>query len=111
MAVQCSSSIARRVALGMAGAALALLSGCVVAPLGPYEVGAPVDYPAAPVYGSPYYYGAPSYYWGPPAVSLGFHGRFGGGRNWNGGHHGGQRGHWGQGGRRGGFQGGGNRRP
>ena len=30
MAVECSSSLTRRVALGAAGAALALLGGCVV---------------------------------------------------------------------------------
>lgn len=92
MAVQCSSSLGRRLALGGAGAALALLAGCVAVPAGPYEVGAPVVYPGA-VYGAPYYapgyaypygypyYGRP-YYWG-PSFSLGLWGGWGGGhRHW-----------------------------
>ena len=105
MVVQCSSSLARRTALGVAGVALALLGGCVVAPVEPYEVGAPVVYSGAayaPYYGSSYYYGAPYYrpYYG-PSVSLGIWGGWGGGRHWRG--HGGRgdhhwRGHPGRGG-------------
>ena len=88
MLLRCSSSLARRLATGAAGLALALLGGCVVAPVGPYEVGAPVVYSDgayAPYYGNAYYgaptyYGAPYYrpYWG-PAVSLGIWGGWGGG--------------------------------
>ena len=66
MAVECSSSLTRRVALGAAGAALALLGGCVVVSAEPYEIGAPVVYSGAayaPYYGSAYY-GAPAYYYG-----------------------------------------------
>lgn len=68
MAVECSSSLTRRVALGAAGAALALLGGCVVVSAEPYEIGAPVVYSGAayaPYYGSAYY-GAPAYYYGAP---------------------------------------------
>ncbi len=90
MVLRCSSSAARRLALGAAGLALALLGGCVVAPVEPYEIGAPVVYSGgayAPYYGNAYYgaptyyYGAPYYrpYWG-PTVSLGIWGGWGGGR-------------------------------
>ncbi len=95
MAVECSSSLKRCVALGAAAAALALLGGCVVAPADPYEIGAPVVYSStvyAP-YGGSVYYGAPVYpgyyhapgyrpYWG-PAVSIGIWGGSGG-RHWHG---------------------------
>lgn len=94
MAVQCSPSMARRWALGLAGAALALLGGCVAVPVAPYEVGAPVAYPDA-VYSSPYYYGTPYYYgavpyyygrpyYGGPSLSLGIYGRSGSGHHWRG---------------------------
>ncbi|MDO5625939.1 MAG: hypothetical protein Q4G71_14770 [Pseudomonadota bacterium] len=95
----------RRAALALAAAgAVTLLAGCVVAPVEPYEVGAPVVYSSAygpaPVYGyggypygysAPYYgspYGGPSYYGAPP-VSLGFYGVWGDrgrdrGRDWRG---------------------------
>ena len=99
MVVQCSSSLARRAALGVAGVALALLGGCVVAPVEPYEVGAPVVYSGTPYYyggyeAPAYYYGAPYYrpYWG-PAVSLGFFGSWGSGNRWHG-HRGGGDRHW-----------------
>ncbi|QTD47024.1 hypothetical protein [Ottowia testudinis] len=88
MVFQCSSSLARRAALGTAGAALALLTGCVVAPVEAYDMGAPVVY-TAPGYASyhgPAYYRAPYYapYWG-PSLSLGIHGGFGGsGGHWRG---------------------------
>lgn len=100
MVVECSSSLARRLALGAAGAALALLGGCVVAPMEPYELGAPVVYSSATVlapYGGSVYYGvpaytygpgyyAPGYYYGPywrPSVSIGIWGGSGG-RHWHG---------------------------
>ena len=94
MAVECSSSLTRRVALGAAGAALALLGGCVVVSAEPYEIGAPVVYSGAayaPYYGSAYY-GAPAYYYGAPgyypywrpSVSLGIWGGWGGGSHWHG---------------------------
>ena len=62
MAVQPSSSLARRTALGLAAGALALLGGCVVAPIDGYgyDVGAPVAYPSG-TYSAPYYYEAPAY--------------------------------------------------
>ncbi|MDO5691478.1 MAG: hypothetical protein Q4G70_03220 [Pseudomonadota bacterium] len=83
--------MARRIALGVAGAALALLGGCVVAPVEPYEIGAPVVYSGTvytPYYGGTYY-GAPTYYYGAPvyqpywrpSMSLGI---WGGGRHWHG---------------------------
>ncbi|HMT63949.1 MAG TPA: hypothetical protein PKE22_03790, partial [Ottowia sp.] len=58
--------------------------GCVVAPVEPYDVGAPVAYPA---YGStvvtPGYYSAPApYYYGAPSVSLGVWGWSDGHRRW-----------------------------
>ena len=64
---------ARGLGAGVLAAALALLGGCVVAPVESYDVGAPVAYPA---YGStvvtPGYYSAPApYYYGAPSVSLG----------------------------------------
>ncbi|WOP14293.1 hypothetical protein [Ottowia sp. SB7-C50] len=111
MVVKCSSSLARRLAAGAGVALAALLGGCVVAPVGPYEVGAPVVYSNpgyAPYYGNAYYgapaayYSAPYYraYWG-PTVSLGIWGGWGGGRSY------GHRGHHGHGahgrGGRGGF--------
>lgn len=108
------SFLARRWPLGAGVLSLALLGGCVVAPVGAYDVGAPVAYPAYPAYGNYPVYGAPVYaspwYWGAPAVSLGFYGRFGGGRrgpDW--GHRNPGAGHWAPGNRpgRGGFQGGG----
>ena len=87
MAVGCSSSLARRGALLLAGGALALLGGCVVAPIDPYyEVGAPVVVQPGPAYT---YYGAPYYaapysawqrpYYAAPPVSIGIWGRVGGG--------------------------------
>ena len=109
MAVECSSSLTRRVALGAAGAALALLGGCVVVSAEPYEIGAPVVYSGAayaPYYGSAYY-GAPAYYYGAPgyypywrpSVSLGIWGGWGGGGMGGGG--------WGGGSSGGGWSGGG----
>ena len=95
MAVECSSSLKRRAALGAAAMAAALLGGCVVAPMEPYEIGVPVVYSSTvytPYYGGAYY-GAPLYYYGPPAyyrpywgpsVSLGIWGGWGGGRHWHG---------------------------
>lgn len=91
MAVECSSSLTRRLALGVAGVALALLGGCVLAPVEPYEIGAPVVYSGAAYDGS-VYYGAPTYYYGAPqayrywgpAWSLGFYGRYDGDRHWRG---------------------------
>lgn len=116
MASHKPSSLARRLSLALAGAAAVLLSGCVMAPIGPYDVGAPVAYPAYgnyPVYGAPTYYGWP--YWGGPAVSLNLYGRVGGGHRsppprWNRRGHGG--GHWAPGSRppRGSFSGGGRQR-
>ena len=85
MAVQCSPRMARRMGLGAAAAALALLGGCVAVPADSYQVGDPVAYPAA-TYGDVYYapgystYPAP-YYYGPP-VSVGVYG-WSGGRNWH----------------------------
>jgi len=110
MAIQCSSRMGRRLGLGIAAVALALLGGCVVAPMDPYAVGAyPVgNYPASGevypatvdnnAYYAPYYYGYPAAYYSPyyyggypyygysapyyygPSLSLGW---FGGG--WSGG--------------------------
>lgn len=113
MARPVSFIFVRRLLLGVGALALALLGGCVVAPIGAYDVGDPVAYPAYPaypVYGGYPVYGATPWYWGAPAVSLGFYGRFGGGRghrNWNHGGHGNQ--HWAPGNRpgRGGFNRGG----
>lgn len=93
MAVECSSSWARRAALALTAGGLLALGGCVVAPVDPYyDIGAPVVYSGsayAPYYGSPYY--GPTYYSAPyyrpylaPSVSLGFYGSFGGGRHWRG---------------------------
>lgn len=82
MRAEMTSSGLRRLALGAAGAALALLGGCVVAPVGAYDVGVPVvSYPTEPVYGvyGPPVYAGP-YFWGPPALSFNFHGRWDGGR-------------------------------
>ena len=75
---------ARGLGAGVLAAALALLGGCVVAPVEPYDVGAPVAYPA---YGStlvtPGYYSAPApYYYGAPSVSLGVWGWSDGHRRW-----------------------------
>ena len=88
MAVRASSRLTRRLAGAAALAALAVLGGCVVAPVGPYDVGTPVAYPAGsygyPVYGDAYY-GSPYYsapYWG-PAVSLGVYGWSGGHNHWD----------------------------
>ena len=71
-----SVAIPRRAALVLAGGALALLGGCVVAP--PYDPGAPVypaaTYPAQPYYdyyGAPYY--APTYPAYTPSLSLGIY--------------------------------------
>ncbi len=94
MAVQPSSSLARRTALGLAAGALALLGGCVVAPVDAYDVGAPVVYPST-TYSAPYYYDAPVYggapYYQPyysPSLSLGIYGHTGnrwrGDDNWRG---------------------------
>lgn len=97
MAWQPISTLARRLRLAGLGVSLALLAGCAVVPADSYVVGAPVVYPApaygvygydaAPVYVRPYGWG----YWGPPSVSLGFYGHFGGYRGWHGrpGYHGG----------------------
>ncbi|MBP7454021.1 MAG: hypothetical protein KA914_14650 [Ottowia sp.] len=96
MAVQPSSSLARRTALGLAAGALALLGGCVVAPIDGYgyDVGAPVAYPSG-TYSAPYYYEAPAYgsgYYGTPyysqpyynpSISLGIYGGSRG-NNWRG---------------------------
>jgi hypothetical protein len=118
MAVRCSSSWIRRSGLLLAGAMLAALGGCVVAPVDPYyEVGAPVMVQPGPSY----YYGAPYYaspywsrpYYAAPPVSIGIHGWFGSGsgRHWRG-DRGGHRGHWSHrgGGHRGDFGGRGGRR-
>lgn len=58
-----------------ATAALMLLSGCVMAPVEPWEIGEPVVTSGAVYYGSypGYYYGPPAYYY-PPAVSLSLYG-------------------------------------
>lgn len=87
MAVQCSSRVARVLGLGAAATALALLGGCVVAPVDPYQVGEPVAYPAA-TYNGGYYYG-PGYYGGysvpyyyGPALSLGIYGGYNNSRGW-----------------------------
>ena len=89
MAVRCSSSFARRGALALAAGALALLGGCVVAPIDPYyEVGAPMVVQPGPSYGysTPYYaapyYGGPYWqrpYYAAPPVSIGIWGHVGGG--------------------------------
>lgn len=96
MAVRCSSSLARRLALALAATALAGLGGCVVAPVDPYhEIGAPVlvqpgyAYQGAPY--TPYYYPAPYAYWprpyyAAPPVSIGIWGHIGG-RHRHGHHH------------------------
>lgn len=91
--------LTRRLSLVLAGTAVVLLAGCVVAPVGPYDVGTPVAYPAYPAYGSYPVYAGPSYYgwpyWGAPAVSLSLYGRVGGGHHrpsWNRPNHGGS--HW-----------------
>lgn len=83
MAATSSLRVRRRVALAvLAASSLALLGGCVVAPAGSYEVGAPVVYSGSTAYGSygypyggttVYHYGSPYGYATPP-VSLGFHG-------------------------------------
>jgi hypothetical protein len=71
-------------------AAMLALGGCVVAPVGPYEVGNPTVYSADGVaYGGGPYYSAPygyypyaaPYYWG-PSLSLGFYGGWGGGHGY-----------------------------
>lgn len=116
MAVQRSFFSARRlVGWTAAAATLALVGGCVVAPVGPYDIGTPVAYPADggysyPIYGNSYYsapyYGAPAF-WG-PSVSLGLYGWSGGydhgHRDWHGGgrpyYGGGGRPHYGGGGGR-----------
>ena len=83
MAVQCSSRTARRLGLGAAAAALALLGGCVVAPVEPYQVGDPVAYPATVsgdvYYGGTGYYGYP--YYGVPSLSFGVYQGWGGWRD------------------------------
>ena len=90
MAVQQSFSLVRRAALGLAAGALALLGGCVVAPVDGYgygyDTGAPVVDPDAS-YSAPYYYGAPAYYGTPyygPNVSLGIYGGSYNDRRWRG---------------------------
>ena len=87
MAVQCSTPVIcgaglRRLGLLGAATVLAVLGGCVVAPVDGYDVGAPMVYTDG-AYGTPYYYNAPAYgnyygapyYYGTPyygpAVSLG----------------------------------------
>lgn len=113
MAKAVSFVLARRLPLGAGALTLALLGGCVVAPIGAYDVGDPVAYPAYsaypayPVYGGYPVYGPSPWYWGAPTVSLGFYGRFGGGRghrHWEG-HRGHGDHHWTPGSRpgRGGF--------
>ena len=102
MAVLQSSSFARRAALGVAAGALALLGGCVVAPVDGYgygyDTGAPVVYPSATYYETPNYYygGSPGYYSQPyygPSLSLGVYGnsydrrRWRGNDGWRGGNH------------------------
>ena len=110
MAVQQSSSFARRAALGVAAGALALLGGCVVAPIDGYgygyDTGAPLVYPGGTYYEAPNYYGGAPYYYGQPyygpSLSLGIYGgssshRWHGNNGWRGnsGWHGnGDRGHW-----------------
>ena len=111
MAAPNSSSLVRRAGLLLAGGVLAVLGGCVVAPIDPYyEVGTPVVVSPA---SSSYYYGSPYYtpywsrpYYAAPPVSIGIHGWFGsgGGRHWQG-QRGGHRGHWSRGGGRRGFEG------
>lgn len=60
-----------------------LLGGCVVAPAGPYVVGTPVAYSAAPVYApAPYYGYGYGYGYGWPAVSIGLYGSWGGHGGW-----------------------------
>lgn len=108
------SVLVRHLSLVAVGAVAVLLSGCVVAPVGAYDVGTPVAYPAYPAYGGYPVYGAPVYaspwYWGAPAVSLGFYGSFGSDRrvpDW--GHRNPGGGHWAPGnrpGHRGSFRGG-----
>ena len=90
MAVQQSSSLVRLTALGLAAGTLALLGGCVVAPVDGYgygyDTGAPVVYPDA-TYSAPYYYGAPAYYGTPyygPNLSLGIYGGSYNDRRWRG---------------------------
>ena len=90
MAVQCSTAVIHGAGLrrlGLLGAAtvLAVLGGCVVAPVDGYDVGAPMVYTDG-AYGTPYYYNAPAYgnYYGAPyyygtayygpAVALGIYG-------------------------------------
>lgn len=90
MAVQCSTAVIhgaglRRLGLLSAATVLAVLGGCVVAPVDGYDVGAPMVYTDG-AYGTPYYYNAPAYgnyygapyYYGTPyygpAVSLGIYG-------------------------------------
>ncbi|MDR2154897.1 MAG: hypothetical protein LBE78_07715 [Burkholderiaceae bacterium] len=86
---QRSPRAARRLGLATAAMTLALLGGCIVAPVGPYAADPyPVAAdPALPgnVYYSPGYYGYAPYYYGPP-LSLGFYG-------WSGGGHGGWHNH------------------
>ena len=65
MAVQCSTAVIhgaglRRLGLLGAAAVLAVLGGCVVAPVDGYDVGAPMVYTDG-AYGTPYYYNAPAY--------------------------------------------------
>ena len=96
MAVECSSSLTRRVALGAAGAALALLGGCVVVPAEPYEIGAPVvvfsqtpestctwSRSSRASSCSPSSRWMAFIYWR-PSVSLGIWGGWGGGSHWHG---------------------------
>ena len=75
-----------RVALALGAVALLTLGGCAVVPMDGYDVGAPVAYPAGPVYGAPYVatpaypvYSAP--YYAAPSVSLGVYG------GWSNDHH------------------------
>ncbi|MFD1710864.1 hypothetical protein FVQ98_01365 [Ottowia sp. GY511] len=88
MAVQPSSSFARRAALGVAAGALALLGGCVVAPVDGYgygyDTGSTVVYPGTTYYETPnYYYGGAPYYYG-PSFSLGVYGHSYNGHRWHG---------------------------
>lgn len=94
--------VRRHLAPVLAGVALAGLSGCVVAPVGPYDVGAASLYGAppqpgytlSPGYGVPYQVApAPYATWG-PSISLGYWGSWGNGwrgdgwrgDGWRGGH-------------------------